>query len=156
MSLIWVLVVLPTICLLYIASVIVRGNKPISTIYVTPLPRLPFGVRTTIGVPYGIHRTIKLVSARELDEIMKGPADAIFIDVKAAGSGTPDSLLGIHALSVEPVELFEVLKWIPPETSIVLRGASDLSKAIIWSGHNIVGLAPVYIITGDLFQLEAA
>jgi hypothetical protein len=156
MSLIWILVVLPTICLLYTATVIVRGNKPISTTYVTPLPRMPFGVRTNLGAPYGIHRKVKLISARELDEIMREPTDAIFIDVKPSGSGDPDPLPGVPALSVWPIELFEVLKWIPPETSIVLRGASDLSKAIIWSGHNIAGLAPVYIVTRDLFYLEAA
>jgi hypothetical protein len=136
--------------------VIVRGNKPISTSYVTPLPKMPFGLRTTISVPYGIHRKVKLISAGELDEIMKEPTDAIFIDVKPSGSSDPDPLPGVPALSVCPLELFEVLKWIPPETSIVLRGASDLSQAIIWSGHNMAGLAPMYIITRDLFHLEAA
>ena len=156
MSLIWILVVLPTICLLYTATVIVRGNKPTSTTYVTPLPRMPFDLKTNIGAPYGVHRKINLVSARALGEIMKEPTDAIFIDVKPSGSGDPYPLPGVPALSVSPLELFEVLKWIPPETSIVLREASDLSKAIIWSGHNIAGLAPVYIITRDLFHLEAA
>jgi hypothetical protein len=117
---------------------------------------MPFGPRTNICTSYGIHRKVKLISSRELDEIMKEPTDAIFIDVKPSGSSDPDPLTGVPALSVGPLELFEVLKWIPPETSIVLRGASDLSKAIIWSGHNIAGQAPVYIITRDLFHWEAA
>ncbi len=52
-------------------------------------------------------------------------------------------------------ELFEELRWMPPQTTI-LCGASDLSKAVIWSGRNISGLTPIYIVTSDLFHTEVA
>jgi len=156
MNLIWIIALFPTLCLLYTASIIVKGRGPKLTDYVTPLPRDPFRFRTGLGVPYGAHRKVTLISSRELREVTEEFQDIVFIDVRCSGSGESLPACAIYAFPVDQRELFEVLSWIPPETTIVLCGVSNLSKALIWSSRNIAGVAPVYIVTSDLFHLEAA
>ena len=157
MNLIWFLVVLPAIVFFYVASAIVKGKRPALTPYVTPLPKLlPFGLRTTSGTQYDIHRKINLISAREVDAIVERAEDFIYINIGGSDSWEPRHGRGIHVLHVDESELSEELRWIPPQTTIVLCGVSDLSKALIWSGRKISGLAPFYIVTSDLFHAEVA
>jgi hypothetical protein len=157
MSFIWFLVLFPAAVFCYVASAIVKGRRPALTPFVTPLPKLlPFQLRSTTSVPNDAHRTIKLIPSREIDAVVEHAADFIYINIGGSGCWEPRPGRGIHILHVEESQLFTELKWIPPQTAIVLCGVSDLSKALIWSGHKISGLAPIYIVTSDLFHAEVA
>lgn len=157
MNLIWFLVVLPAIAFFYVASAIVKGKRPALTPYVTPLPKLlPFELRTTSGTQYDVHRKINLISAKEVDAIVERAEDFIYLNIGGSGCWEPRPGRGIHVLHIEEGELFTELRWIPVQTTIVLCGVSGLSKALIWSTHKISGLAPIYIVTSDLFHAEAA
>jgi hypothetical protein len=157
MNLIWFLVVFPAVVFFYVASAIVKGKRPALTPYVTPLPNLlSFGLTTTFGAPYDAHRPIKLIAAREVDAVVEHTADFIYVNIGGSSCWEPRSGRGIHVLHIAESELFTELRWIPPQTTIVLCGVSDLSKALIWSGHKISGLAPIYIVTSDFFHAEVA
>jgi hypothetical protein len=157
MNLIWFLVVLPTIVFFYVASAIVKGKRPALTPYVTPLPTLlSSGLRTTSGTQCNVYRKINLISAREVGAITGRAENFIYIKIGGSGCWEPRPRRGIHVLHIVESELFTELRWIPAQTIIVLCGVSDLSKALIWSGHKISGLAPIYIVTSDLFHAEIA
>ena len=155
MNFIWPLVAMPAFGLLYTAILIVR-NKPDLPDCVTPLPVRP---RDSLKAPEsfrGSRREIKWISTKEFGDIDFQSDDVLFIDLRSPDDSKPLPRSAKHVLFITPNRLVDVLRWLPPETSVVLCGASDLCKSLVWSIPNLAGAAPVYVFTDDPVHSEVA
>jgi hypothetical protein len=156
MDFIWPLVAMPVASLLYTAYVIARDSRHKLPDCVVPLSTLgPGAAKKTSYVP-SHRREIRWVSMNECEDLIHTSTDIIFIDL-----GSPDEekhfpIEAEHVLSISPSNILDVLQWLPPETTVVLYGASDLCTSMIWTVRNLAGVAPVYVLKAPAIHSEVA
>jgi hypothetical protein len=156
MDFIWPLVAMPVASLLYTAYVIARDNRHKLPDCVVPLSPLGPGVAKKTSSLLSCGREIRWISMTECEDLIHTSSDIIFIDL-----GSPDEEkhfphLADHVLSISPNHILDVLRWLPPETTVVLYGASDLCTSMIWTVRNLAGVAPVYVLKAAAIHSEVA
>jgi len=71
----------------------------------------------------------------------------IFIDLRPESESKSTPFPQSHALSIAPGQLVDVLRWLPPSSSVVLYGASSLCASMIWAVRDLTGPAPIYVLS---------
>lgn len=101
--------------------------------------------------------TLKWISVSEFMALLAKFNDLIVIDLREDAQWTPFSAsIAVFVLPVKLYELVEVLERVPSDRVVVFYGVSDLSMLMIKTSSRMKGSAPLYVLDGDLDELEAA
>ena len=140
----WILVTMPVIGIAYLVYVIIRRGEVKFSKSVTPVPRAhPDRMRMSDSrVP---ERRVKTISDKECERLLRESSDVVFVDLRTEGR-TPIPFAVPEVLVLSPSQVFDMLRWLPASTSIVLYGTSNLCASVAWSARNIHGLAPIYML----------
>jgi hypothetical protein len=128
------------------AREIVRGLRYSSLDYVM---RLPLSRSRSIDRvhPTPIRkRQVKWISMRECESLVFSSNNIAFIALRRAGAGMPLPFPGLHAFSIAPSQLADVLRWLPPCSCVVLCGEVDSCSSILGSLDDMAGSPPVYVL----------
>ncbi len=157
MYFIWILLVLPLILLLYAAFQVLKDEKQKLPECVVPLPSTSSPSADAAFFLLNIGREMKWVTTEELQRLKERSGDIVVIDCRSGDRGRRlPAIAGLHAVSIRPAQLVEVLTWLPANRSAVLCGASDLCPSTIVKRPHKTGLAPVYVLKDDPFRSEMA
>lgn len=100
-------------------------------------------------------RPIVWVSWDKLAAIFRGSDDLLVIDLHA-GEAQFLAIPFTRTLRLDPNELTEVLKWLPPTRTAALCGASSLTAFMIQTSPFLRGTAPLYLLGEEGTMREAA
>ncbi len=101
-------------------------------------------------------RTIKWISIGEFKTVLTKCSDLIAIDLRANDQLVPFPVPTALVLPIALDELFNVLKCLPTDRTVVLCGASHISAFMIETIPCKEGSAPLYVLEGDLHFAEVA
>jgi hypothetical protein len=104
----------------------------------------------------GQARVMKWISIGECTALLAESSDVILIDLRADAQQVPLPVPPAFVLPVTTNGLDYVLRWLPPDESVVFCGASNLSIFMILTGSFMEGSAPIYFLKGDLSLAEVA
>jgi hypothetical protein len=140
----WILVTMPVIGIAYLVFVIIRRGEVKFSKSVTPVPRAhPDRMRMIDN--RAPKRKVKSISDKECERLLRESSDVVFVDLRSEGR-TPIPFAVPEVLVLSPGQIFDMLRWLPASTSIVLYGTSNLCTSVAWSARSIHGLAPVYVL----------
>ena len=91
---------------------------------------------------------------KECERLVQTSGNVVFIALKKESAGKPLPLLPMHAMSIDPGELVDVLKLIP-DSYVVLCGEVDLCSSILGSLEDVAGSMPVYLLEAAAVRSEA-
>jgi hypothetical protein len=91
-------------------------------------------------------RKIRWISMRECEDIVRTSSNVVFIDLGPPEEGKQLPIRAAHVLSISPSHVLDVVRWLPPETTVLLYGASDPCASMIWTARSLAGVAPVYVV----------
>jgi hypothetical protein len=144
MNLFGILIAMPLIGLAYFVYVIVRRGEARLSRSVTPLPFAhPEAMRMTGN--RAPKRKVKWISDKECEQLLRSSSDIVFLDMRSE-SKAPIPFAVPEVLVLNPSQIFDMLRWLPSSTSVVLYGASNLCTSVAWSARNICGWAPIYVL----------
>lgn len=83
---------------------------------------------------------------KECADIIRASSDFVFIDLGPPGEGKQFPIPADHVLSISASRVLDVVQRLPPETTVLLYGASDLCASMIWTARSLAGVAPVYVV----------
>jgi len=146
MYLLWAILAIPALALLYIACVIVRDDQtgPHGCASELRLSGISSVVRCEIDAQNS--RAVKQITAEELEDLAHQSNDVILIDLRSRWERTPVSIPVTHTLFIAPSQLLDILRWLPPASSVVLYGASGLYGFVTSAARHLNGSAPVYVV----------
>jgi hypothetical protein len=140
----WILVTMPVIGIAYLVYVIIRRGEIKFSKSVTRLPRAhPDRIRKIDN--RSPERKVKSISEKECERLLRESSDVIFVDLRSEGR-TPIPFAVPEVLVLSPGQVFDMLRWLPSSTSIVLYATSNLCASVAWSARNIHGLAHIYVL----------
>jgi hypothetical protein len=147
MQLIWILFAMPAGILLYLAWVL-GWQKP--TPYSVPLaPANP-----SSNVDRGAHsynkRRVSWISSTEVGALAHRFEAVIVIDLLSGSRGGGSLFPEDHFLFICPHEFWDVLRWAPSSSCVVLYGPSSLCKSMLRAVRDIHSDAPVFVVAVDL------
>jgi hypothetical protein len=145
----WVLIAMPLLGLVYFACVLIWTPREIRLPdCVTPLPPTNSGMMR-IHQGRTPEREVRWVSTKECDTLLHRSSDVLFIDLRTEPRKAPIPIDVSEVLTLSPSQLFDMLRWLPASSSVVLYGASDACTSVLWSTRNIHGWAPIYVLHKD-------
>lgn len=89
------------------------------------------------------------ISTKEIETLLRRSTDVLFVDLRTGAGKVPIPIDVPKILTVSPSQFFDVLRWLPASSSIVLYGASDACTSLLWSTRKIPGWAPIYVLHQD-------
>ena len=99
---------------------------------------------------------MKWISINEFMAILNERSDLFVVDLRANGPSIPFPVPTAFVLPVSPKELDSVLEMLPTDRSVVFWGASNLNIFMITTSPCMEGVAPFYVLEGDLRFAEVA
>jgi hypothetical protein len=156
MYFIWMLVAMPIFALVYTACVVARGEKPKLPDPVIPLRKPVLDSTTRLGSHHQGKREVQWITQKNFESLTQGNDDVIFIDLRPENESKAAPFPHTHALSIAPGQLVDVLRWLPPSSSVVLYGAPSLCASMIWAVRDLAGSAPIYVLSETPVHSEAA
>jgi hypothetical protein len=156
MEFIWLLVAMPVVSFLCSAYLIARDNRRKLPDCVVPLSTSGLWSAKKTSPPTSRGREIRWTSVGECEDIIRSSRDVIFINLGPPEEEKQLPISPAHALSISPRHVLAVLQWLPPETTVVVYGASDLCASMIWTVRNLAGVAPVYFLKTAPVHSEVA
>jgi hypothetical protein len=146
MEFIWLLVAMPVVSFLCSAYLIAKGNRRKLPDCVAPLSTMGLvSAKNTSSLP-SCGRKITWISMKECEDIIRTSSDVVFIDLGPPEEGKKLPIPAAHVLSISPSHVLDVVRWLPPETTVLLYGASELCASMIWTARSLAGVAPVYVV----------
>jgi hypothetical protein len=147
MSFMWFLIGIVLVAVVCTAREIVRGWRYGSPKYVVPLPvSCSRSIDSVHPTPIR-KRQVKWISIRECESLVLSSNEIAFIALRPAGAEVPLPFPGLHAFTIAPSQLADVLRWLPPSCScVVLCGEVDSCPSILGSLDNTVSFPPVYVL----------
>jgi hypothetical protein len=102
-------------------------------------------------------RSIEWISFKEFRSLLdQASDDLVVLDLRYDVRQVPFPIAEAFVLPVSPIELLEILAWLPPNRSVVLYGADAISIAGIERSPCMEGSAPIYFLAGNINRLESA
>lgn len=144
----WILLGIPLLSLAYFAYVLVRTGGGQLPACVTPLPSTSSG-SIRILPDRTREREVKWISTKECERLLHRSSDVLFIDIRTEPGKAPVPIDVPEVLTVSPSQLFDMLRWLPASSSVVLYCASDACTSLLWSARNVHGWAPIYVLRQD-------
>ena len=153
MNLFGILIAMPLIGLAYFVFVIIRRGDVRLPKSVTPLPDAhPEAMRMFDNrTP---KRKVKRISDKECEQLLRESNDVVFLDLRSE-SKAPIPFAVPEVLVLSPSQIFDMLRWLPASTSVVLYGTSNLCASVAWSARNTCGWAPIYVLDPRSTIVEA-
>jgi hypothetical protein len=146
MYFLYILCAIPALALLYtafaVASDIRKGPG-------APASELRFSARNSItreSCGAQSRRPVEPISLEELADLALRSVELILIDLRARRKYRPTAVPVEHTLVVAPQQLQDLLCWLPPQTSVVLYGSSELLESLLSAVSQLPGVAPVYVV----------
>jgi hypothetical protein len=99
-------------------------------------------------------RRVKRISTRECENLVRAFDNVVFIALRQESKRTPLPSPAIHAVSIAPSELVDVLNLIP-DCYVVLCGEIDACPSILKTIEGVVRSAPVYLLDAAAVSAEA-
>lgn len=156
MTFIWALVAMPILVLLFTAFVTAR-EKPGYLLDSVGSFSKHLCLKQGSGQEFcSGRREVRWLSTQELNRIIFPPDDVIFIDVRPSNETGSSPHAAKHVLFITPDRLISILRVLPPETSAVLYGVSDLSRSRTLNIPTLTGRASIYVLTDTPMYAEAA
>ena len=155
MSFILLLMGVVLVAVVCTAREVVRGLRYSSLDYVM---RLPLSSSRSIDRVHPTpirRRQVKWISMRECESLVFSSNNIAFIALRRAGAGMPLPFPGLHAFSIAPSQLADVLRWLPPCSCVVLCGEVDSCSSILGSLDDMAGSPPVYVLKTTTARLKA-
>jgi hypothetical protein len=109
---------------------------------------LHLGHDPIVGTPSNLKgsRAVELISAEELRHLLYQSDDIILIDLRSNWERKSLASPAANTLSVAPSQLRDLLFWLPPASSVVLYGSSDLCVSVTRVVRHLPGVAPIYVL----------
>ena len=145
----WVLIAMPLLGLVYFVCVLMRTPRGVRLPdCVTPIPPANNGI-VQIRQGRTPEREVKWVSTKECETLLLRSSDVLFIDIRTGPRKAPIPIDVPEVLTLTPSQFFDMLRWLPASSSVVLYDASDACTSLLWSTRNIRGWAPIYVLHQD-------
>jgi hypothetical protein len=152
----WLLIGIVFVVVLCTARGIVRGQKRRLPECVVPLPPSRFHSIDAIFPGAMPKRQVKWISAKECASLVHTSDNVVFIAIRSGSRNKRPSFPGLQSLSIAPNQLADVLRWLPPESCIVLSGEVDLCASALGSLDDIASSGPVYVLSDGPVHSEVA
>ena len=137
------------------ARVFVRGRRHKPPECVAPL-RSPRLSPIDMACPLTRHeRQVKPISISECEKLVYNFDNVVFIALRQGSERIPLPFPAMHAVSVAPSELVDILKLIP-DCFVVLCGEVDLGSPILDRLEDIARSRPVYVLEAAPEHAEVA
>lgn len=107
-----------------------------------------------IQVPLG-KRYIKWISAKEFRTLSRRSDDLVLIVLRKKAEAKAISFPESHILYIEPDQLINLLKWLPPSCGAILYGTFTCLSASVLSVRNLTGSAPIYVVCETPFYSDS-
>jgi hypothetical protein len=147
MYFLWVLFAIPALVLLYTACVIVRDDQTDPRGCASELRSSDISSMGRRASEFQNSRAVKQITAEELDDLAHRSNDVILIDLTPPWERKPLLIPVAHTLFVAPNQLQDILRWLPPASSVVLYGSSRLCASVTPAVGHLTGSAPVYVLS---------
>jgi len=145
----WILIGMPLFGLTYFAYVVMRTPRGVRlSDCVTPLPLTNTGT-IQIHQSRAPQRKVKWISTKECETLLRRCSDVLFIDIRTEPGKAPILIDVPEVLTMSPSQFFDMLRWLPASSSVVLYGASDACTSLLWSTRNIHGRGPIHVLRQD-------
>jgi len=92
-------------------------------------------------------RKVKWISRTEYEALLHSREDVIIIDLSMRRADASVEFPSDRTLSLSSDQVLGMLKWVPPESSVVLYGVSDACASMLWTKRDIPGNAPIFAMT---------
>lgn len=142
MNYFWMLIAM--LALAYFTFIILRRGGSKSPKCVTPLPRRETNSFSTID-NHDSERKVKWITERECELLLRRSGDIVFVDMRSKDR-TPIPFTVREVLVLNPSQVYDLLRWLPASSSVVLYGASNLFTSVLWSTRHLNGWAPIYVL----------
>lgn len=144
MTYFWILIAMPAFGLVYFAYVTIRGGGVKLPNCVTPLSDANPGAIKMVD-DRAPRRKVKWISGGECRRLLHESSDVVFVDLRSE-SNTSVPFAVPEALVLSSSQIFDMLRWLPASTGVVLYGTSTLCSSVVRSARNIYGWAPIYVL----------
>jgi hypothetical protein len=145
MSFMWLLMGIVLIAAVCTAREIVRGLRYGPSGYGVPRLLSPSRSIDVVHPAPVRKRQVKWISMRECESLVYSSRDIVFIALRRASDRTSLPFPGLHAFSIAPSQLTDVLRWLPPGSRVVLCGEVDSCSSILGSLDD-AGSPPIYVL----------
>jgi hypothetical protein len=149
MNFIWLLVGIPVVAIIFSAREIVRDWRHRLPERVVPLNPVRFPLVDAVPPPAMPKRPIKWISMKDCEGVVHNSSNVVFIEIRSGSEGKPLPFPATHVLSIAPSQLVDVLRWLPPDSCVVLWGEVDLCSSILGSLDDVAGSASIYVFKGE-------
>jgi hypothetical protein len=140
----WILIAMPAFGLVYFICVTIRGGGVKLPKCVTSLSDAgPDAMNMADN--RAPKRKVKWISDGECKRLLRESSDVVFVDLRSE-CNTPVPFAVSEVLVLSTSQIFDMLRWLPASTGVVLYGTSKLCSSIVWSARNIHGWAPIYVL----------
>jgi hypothetical protein len=156
MDFIWFFVAVPLVSFLCTAYLIAKDHRRKLPDCVVPLSTIPWVPAKRISSLPSNGRKVRWISMKECEDIVRTSSDVVLINLGPPEEGKRLPVPAAHVLSISPIHVLDVVRWLPPEATILLYGASDLCASMIWTARSLTGIAPVYVVTAAPVLSKAA
>jgi hypothetical protein len=150
MYFLWVLLAIPALAILYTACVIVRDGKTGPNGCASDLRLSGISSVACRASEFQSCRAVRQITAEELDDLAQQSNDVILIDLRSRWERTPISIPVAHTLFIAPSHLQDILRWLPPSSSVVLYGSPGLYDFVTSAVRHLTGSAPIYVVREGL------
>jgi hypothetical protein len=106
-------------------------------------------------IPATSKRHAKWISMAECERLLHSNRNVFFVVIRSYGVSGPLPFWGIHAVSISPGEIVDVLQWIPTHDIVVFCGETDVCSSLFERREDGVGTASIYILNRQLIQAKA-
>jgi hypothetical protein len=150
MYFLWVLLAIPALAIFYTACIIVREDQ--TGLHGRASELRPSDLSSVVrrGSMSQDSRAVKEITSEELDDLAHRSNDVILIDLRSRRERTPILIPVAHTLFIAPSQLQDILRWLPPASSVVLYGPSGLCDFLASAVPRLTGSAPVYVVREGL------
>ena len=149
MYFLWLLVGIPVVAIICTAGEIVRDWRARLPERMVPLTPVRFPSVDAVPPPIMPKRQIKWISMKECEGVVHNSYNVVFIEIRSGSEGKALPFPATHVLSIAPSQLADVLRWLPPDSCVVLCGEVDLCSSILGSLDDIAGSASIYLLKGE-------
>lgn len=146
MDFMWLLIGIVFVAVLCTAHGIVSGHRRRLPECVVPLPAPRFHAIDAVSPCVMPKRQVKWISAKECAALVHTSENVVFIAIRSGSGNKRPSFPGLQALSIAPNQLADVLRWLPPESCVVLSGEVDLCASALGALDEIAASGPVYLL----------
>jgi len=133
----WLLVAMPLVGLFCAVYISLRDEKRLRA--------------ETMARSMSKRRRVTWISRSECDALLRTCEDVVIIDLTMRQANASDVLPSDRTLSLRPDQMLNLLKWLPPESSALVYGVSDVCALRLWTKRNLPGIAPIYVMT-EIFE----